>query len=133
MDDPKKSFLVGKVVQSLEVDDDLFPRFWGVVVREDGASLHIMPHGLEVDYETPTDEVRREDFEVVERCCVTMAMAIQSGTDGEGYAPAIFEKDGPTIGSVDRPIVFCPWCGTKVAIEDREVKPPTGEAVPRRE
>jgi len=46
-------------------------------------------------------------------CCKEFTEAREDGTDNEGYLSAIIEEDNGKlcIGSINKPINFCPWCG----------------------
>jgi hypothetical protein len=50
-------------------------------------------------------------------CCKSMERALQDGTDGEGYESLFWWSNDEEIlgGSHQEPLVYCPWCGKKIA------------------
>jgi len=60
------------------------------------------------------------------RCCASMILAHEGGTDNEGYGTLVYRPNrGPyegrlSIGDGLPPIVFCPWCGTPLSGVDHD-------------
>ena len=52
--------------------------------------------------------------DVVEPCCEDWLNAHKPRSDCEGVGALVtYLDDGPLIGSLDKPVKFCPWCGAK--------------------
>ena len=52
----------------------------------------------------------------IKMCCGSMQVALESGTDAEGYGPVFWDHQDGNIKASSHPtaISYCPWCGKSV-------------------
>jgi len=54
----------------------------------------------------------------IKSCCRDFDQIFEDGTDNEYYGPLGLICDSEvTIGGIDRPINYCPWCGKEIELE----------------
>jgi len=53
--------------------------------------------------------------------CRPFVRAFHSGTDSEGFGPAMMAHDGwIMLGSIAETVTHCPWCGAKIEVKEEE-------------